>query len=238
MCHTTFAFLMCLGVLCQHTNHNLVSLCTFFIVDVALFARFSTGTVVICNSSVVRPDSIVTDVLVLNKHQNISDHRVDYIVSLGLNMNHITTYWYCWAGTRYASDVRLRPLCHLPYQVSAQNPASASLVPVGSSRCNVISGILNMLKPDPILRGKRCTGLTRPVDNQWQRSKWEGRRLRWCHLSATLGTDYPRAAVNSMPSQVAVSHGANSMSPCSLPPPEPGASNCGRCRKIWRLTRK
>ena len=63
-------------------------------------------------------------------------------------------------------------------------------------RCNVISGTL---KPDPIFKGKRCNGLARPVDNQWQRSRREGRRLRWCHPSATLGTDYPQvAAVNSL----------------------------------------
>ena len=37
---------------------------------------------VICNSNVVRPDPIVTDVLILNKRQNISDHRVDYMMIL------------------------------------------------------------------------------------------------------------------------------------------------------------
>ena len=39
---------------------------------------------VICNSNVDRSASVVTDVLVLNKCQNISDHLVDYIVGLGL----------------------------------------------------------------------------------------------------------------------------------------------------------
>ena len=38
-------------------------------------------------------------------------------------------------------------------------------------RCNVISGTL---KSDPIFRGKRCTWLSRPVDNQSQR---EGRKI-------------------------------------------------------------
>ena len=40
--------------------------------------------VMICSFDVVKPNSIVTDVLVLNKCQNIGDHRVDYIVSLRL----------------------------------------------------------------------------------------------------------------------------------------------------------
>ena len=56
-------------------------------------------------------------------------------------------------------------------------------------RCNVIS---DTLKPDPIFRGKRCTWLAKRVDNQWQRSQREGRRLGWCHPPPTLGTDKPR----------------------------------------------
>ena len=97
------------------------------------------------------------------------------------------------------------------FQESGKDPCAMCLLGVSTKsrfrvacfsrvlkRCNVISGTL---KPDHIFRGKRCTGLTRPVDNQWQRSQREGRRLRWCHPSATLGTDYPWvAAVNSMPS--------------------------------------
>ena len=82
--------------------------------------------------------------------------------------------------------------------VSAQNPASVSRFSRVLKRCNVISGTL---KPNPSFRGKRCIGLARPVDNQWQKSHGDGRRLRWCHPSATLGTDFPWvAAVNLMPS--------------------------------------
>ena len=44
----------------------------------------------ICNSNVVKPDSIVTDILVFNKRHKISDHRVDYIMSLGLYESYCT----------------------------------------------------------------------------------------------------------------------------------------------------
>ena len=47
-------------------------------------------------------------------------------------MNHIAPYWYCWAGTRYASEVQQRPPVLFVSRVSAQNAASVSLVPVGS----------------------------------------------------------------------------------------------------------
>ena len=105
-------------------------------------------------------------------------------------------------------------ICYL-WGVSAKSSFCVACSSWVLKRCNVIS---STLKPDPIFKGKRCNGLARPVDNQWQRSQREGRRLRWCHPSVTLGTDYPRvAAVNSLPSQDAVSHGANSMSPCQVP---------------------
>ena len=59
-------------------THTIISLhCALSLWYVVLFARCSTGTVVIRNLNVVRPDSIVTDVLVLNKRQSISGHRVD-----------------------------------------------------------------------------------------------------------------------------------------------------------------
>ena len=48
----------------------------------------------ICNSNIVRHDSIVTNILVLNKRQNISDHGVNYILSLGffwIILQHIDT---------------------------------------------------------------------------------------------------------------------------------------------------
>ena len=97
------------------------------------------------------------------------------------------------------------------FQDSSKDPCAMCLLGVSTKssfrvacfswvlkRCNLTSGTL---KPDPIFRGKRCTWLTRPVDNLFQRSQGEGRRLRWCHPSATLGTDYPWvAAVNLMPS--------------------------------------
>ena len=104
------------------------------------------------------------------------------------------------------------PCAICPSGVSIKSSFSVACSSWVLNGCSIIS---DTLKPDPIFRGKRCTGLTKPVDNRWQRSQREGRRLRCCHPSATLWTDHPRvAAVNSMPSQDAVSHGANSMSPC------------------------
>ena len=56
--------------------------------------------------------------------------------------------------------------------------------------------------------------------DQWQRSPWEGRSLRWCHHASILGTAYLQVAVvNSLPSQDEVSHVANSTSSCPNSPP-------------------
>ena len=65
------------------------------------------------------------------------------------------------------------------------------------------SGISGSLKPDLRIRSIQCTGQARPVyGDQWQRSPWVGKILRWCLPSATLGTVYPQeAVVNSLPSQ-------------------------------------
>ena len=132
-------------------------------------------------------------------------------------MNQIAPYWYCWVGTRYASEVPKRPLCHCLVGVSTKFSFCVACSSWVHKTCNVISG---SLKPDPIIRCERGTVLASPVDNQWQKSQWEGRRLRWYHPSATLETAYLQvAAVNSTPSQDAVSHGANSMSSCASPLP-------------------
>ena len=162
----------------------------------------------ICNSKFVRPDSKVTAVRVLNKGKNISDHRVDYIVSLGLYES------YCNILILLGQDsICFRSPAKTP--MSCVSTKSSFCVACSSwvlKRCNVVSGTM---KPDPIFRGKQCTVLARAVHNQSQRSQREGRWLRLGHPSATLGTAYPRvAAVNLMPSQEAGSHGANSMSPC------------------------
>ena len=127
-------------------------------------------------------------------------------------MNHFAPYWYCWAGTRYASEVRKDPCAMCLLVVSTKFSFCAACSSWVHKRCIVIFGTL---RPYPIFRGKQCTGLVRPVDNQWYRSQWEGRTLRWCHLSATLRTAYLRvSAANLTPSQYAVLHGTNSMSPC------------------------
>ena len=67
---------------------------------------------------------------------------------------------------------------------------------------------------------KKCSGipgsgvngvldkLNQLMSDQWQRSQWVGRSLRWCHPSVTSGTAYPKVVVvNSLPSQDAVLHG-------------------------------
>ena len=79
---------------------------------------------------------------------------------------------------------------------------------------------------------KKCSGipgsgvngvldkLNHLMSDQWQRSQWVGRSLRWCHPSVTSGTTYPKVVVvNSLPLQDAVLHGANRMSSCPSSPP-------------------
>ena len=79
---------------------------------------------------------------------------------------------------------------------------------------------------------KKCSGipgsgvngvldkLNQLMSDQWQRSQWVGRSLRWCHPSVTSGTAYPKVVlVNSLPLQDAVLHGANRMSSCPSSPP-------------------
>ena len=62
--------------------------------------------------------------------------------------------------------------------------------------------------------------LNQLMADQWQRSQWVGRSLRWCHLSVTAGTAYPKVVVvNLLPLQDAVLHGANQMSSCPSSPP-------------------
>ena len=78
---------------------------------------------------------------------------------------------------------------------------------------------------------KKCSGipgsgingvldkLNQLMSDQWQRSQWVGRSLRWCHPSVTSGTAYPKVVVvNSLPLQDAVLHGANRMSSCPSSP--------------------
>ena len=79
---------------------------------------------------------------------------------------------------------------------------------------------------------KKCSGipgsgvngvldkLNQLMSDQWQKSQWVGRSLRWCHPSVTSGTAYPKVVVvNSLPLQDAVLHGANRMSSCPSSPP-------------------
>ena len=79
---------------------------------------------------------------------------------------------------------------------------------------------------------KKCSGipssgvngvldkLNQLMSDQWQRSQWVGRSLRWCHPSVTSRTAYPKVVVvNSLPLQDAVLHGANRMSSCPSSPP-------------------
>ena len=57
--------------------------------------------------------------------------------------------------------------------------------------------------------------LNQLMADQWQRSQWVGRSLRWCHPSVTSGMAYPKVVVvNSLPLQDAVWHGANQMGSC------------------------
>ena len=114
----------------------------------------------IYNSNVVRPDPIVMDVLVLNTRQNISEYRVDYIVSL-------------WLYESYCTIVKLLGRDSICFRSPTKTPGLSGVSTKSSfcvacsswvlKRCNVIFGTL---KPDPIFRGKRCTGLARPVDNK------------------------------------------------------------------------
>ena len=57
--------------------------------------------------------------------------------------------------------------------------------------------------------------LNQLMADQWQRSQWVGRSLRWCHPSVTSGMAYPKVVVvNSLPLQDAVWHGENQMGSC------------------------
>ena len=120
-------------------------------------------------------------------------------------MDHIATFCY-------ASEVRQRHLCHVSLVCQHRIQLLCRLFQFvfgpQEIQCNLWHS-----KPDPIFRGKRCPGLARAVDDQWQRSKREGRRSRWGPSFCYLG-DCLSSGVNLMPSQDAVSNGANSMSPC------------------------
>ena len=127
MCFTTFAFFKCTSVFYVTTHTMILLHCAhsslYFVV---LFARWSIGMVVICNSNVVRPGSIVTDVLVLNKRQNISDHRVDYIVSLGLYGSYCSILILLGRDSICFRSPKKTPVPFAICRVSAQNPASVS----------------------------------------------------------------------------------------------------------------
>ena len=73
--------------------------------------------------------SVVTDVLVLNKCQNISDHRVDYIMGLGLYESYCTILILLNRGMICFRSPKKFPVSCVSW-VSTQNPAYVSLVPV------------------------------------------------------------------------------------------------------------
>ena len=112
-----------------NTHHNLVALCTFLTILRTICPMFNRNSADI----LVSRDSTVTDALVLNKHQNISDHHVDYIVSLWLYESYCTILVLLGRDS-ICSRSTAKTLVPYVSWVSAQNPASVSLVPVGSTR--------------------------------------------------------------------------------------------------------
>ena len=72
-------------------------------------------------------------------------------------VDHIVLYWYCWAGTPYASKVRQRPLCHVSIGCQHKIQLLCRLFQLSQQemQCN--------LCPDPTFRCKRCIGLASPL---------------------------------------------------------------------------
>ena len=111
-------------------------------------------------------------------------------------------------------------------QKSGKDPCGVCLKSVGANsiffggcsswipeKCN---GIPGRLKFYVNFRCKRCTGQARPTNGRpMTQVTVDRKKLRWWHPSVTLGTAYPQVAVvNSLLSQDAVLHWANSTSSC------------------------